>query len=438
MLFVSQDYVVEPLGIMYLSSYLKQGGHRTAIVKATDHRALVAQVQPDMLCYSVTTGKHTFYRDLNMELRDIVPDALSVFGGPHPTFFPKFATEDGVDVAVRGEGFDAIVDIADALAANLPPTGIYNTVVDDIVSPLRPLKDKTTLLHPDRELIYSYPENFNNPIKNVMCSFFCPASCPYCYNARYKKMYGIHTAQIRPVDDVMAEVDELRQYPLELIFFQDDVFPVYDAGWLGSFCKAYSEQRVPFHIQVRAEMLTRGNIAQLKAVGLHGVTFAVESGNQGIRTELLGRRMSEEQITGAAELVHEAGVKLRIENMVGVPGETWATAMETLDLNIKCKPAIGWASLFQPYPGTTLGDRCREDGSFNGSLDELDGDFFSHYRLRNPFARRFERLQKLFSLVVAVPCLRWMVGFFSRLPFGYSSLYKAVKRWRYRHLYGVG
>jgi radical SAM superfamily enzyme YgiQ (UPF0313 family) len=150
--------------------------------------------------------------------------------------------------------------------------------------------------------------------------------------------------------------------------------------------------------------------------------------------------MVDEQILNAANLLHKAGVKLRTENMIGVPGETWYTAMETLNLNIHCKPTIGWASLFQPYPGTRLGDKCREDGSFEGSLDELDNDFFSHYRLRSPFARRFTRLQKLFSLVVAVPVLRPFLGLLSRLPLDriYKRMYRMVKRWRYQHLYRVG
>jgi radical SAM superfamily enzyme YgiQ (UPF0313 family) len=351
-LFIVDDYQIDPLGISYLSSYLNAAGHEVNILKwrGTGKVDCVGEYHPDMVCYSVTTGKHTYYQALNRKLKKLLGDYfLSAFGGPHPTFFPKFAEAEGVDVIVRGEGFDAIVDIGDACEAKLPLTGIPNTVVGDVVAPLRPLKDKTTLLHPDRELIYSYPENFNNPIKNVMCSFFCPARCPYCYNDTYKKMYGIRTAEIRPVDDVMAEIDELKAYPLELIFFQDDIFPVYDSEWLAEFCEAYREMRVPFHIQVRVEMLTKEIVRDLKLVGLHGVTFAVESGNAAIRTNLLGRRMSDHQIVNAANMVHDAGVKLRIENMVGVPGETWNTALETLDLNIKCKPTIGWASLFQPY-----------------------------------------------------------------------------------------
>jgi anaerobic magnesium-protoporphyrin IX monomethyl ester cyclase len=439
-LFVTDDYLIDPLGIMYLSSYLKRAGHEVDIVKAKN--GLGSLDQPDMVCYSVTTGKHGYYRDLNLELREQWKSTVSVFGGPHVTFFPEFAQQGGVDIGVRGEGFDAIVDIADAIQNHaLDFHDIPNTVVGDNLAPLRPVKDKANLLHPDRELIYSYPENFNNPIKNVMCSFFCFYSCPYCYSKRYRELYGLRKAQVRSVDDVLAEVDELRAYPLELIFFQDDIFPVYDQAWLESFCEGYSEVGIPFHIQVRAEMLNEAIIRKLKAVGLHGVTFAIESGNDVLRRDVLGRKMLKETITGAAAWLRFYGIKLRTENMVGIPGESWQTAMQTLDLNIGCRPTLAWASLYQPYPGTDLGDQCVKDGSFDGDLDEISGDFFTTYRLRVNNARRYERLQKLFSIIVAKPFLRPFAGILCRLPLNrfYGALYRWFKKRKYiRELYKVG
>lgn len=431
-LFITDDFLIDPLGIGYLSSYLKAAGHRVEIVKVKtkqmsepDYRDWIEPDKRRMLCYSVTTGKHGYYRDLNLQTRNA--NSVSVFGGPHPTFFPEFAKEPGVDVAVRGEGFDAIVDIANAIEAGKDIKGIPNTVVGDTVAELRPLKDKATLLHPDRELIYSFPENYHNPIKNVMCSFWCPHDCPYCYSDKYKQMYGLKSAEIRPVDDVLGEVAELRKYPLELIFFQDDIFPVYKSDWLEDFCTGYSEFGIPFHIQVRAEMLKEDVVSSLKDVGLHGVTFAIESGNDHLRQAMLGRRMSKDVIIKAADMLHRYGIRLRTENMIGIPGETWQTAMETLDLNRQCRPSLGWASLFQPYPGTKLGDQCVADGSFGGDFDALSGDFFSTYKLAVKGAKRYERLQKLFSMFVSIPGFRRLAGPLSILPLG--GIYKRLYRW---------
>ena len=434
-LFVTEDYIIDPLGIGYLSSYLKQANHTVEICKTNEPISKVIDYRPDILAYSVTTGKHIFYRDLNLKIRaqlDYTP--ISVFGGAHITFFQQFCMEDGVDCGVRGEGFQAIVDIANGDDISSIP----NVVCKDSIQPLRPLIDKNTLLHPDRELIYSYTKNYNNKIKNVMCSFGCPANCPYCYNGQYKEMYGLRKAEIRPVDDVLSEIEELQQYPLDIIFFQDDIFPLYDTKWLDEFVSKYKGPQ--FHIQTRVEMITEERIEKLKAVGLDSLTFAIESGNEQLRNDILKRKMSDNYILETAELLHDMDIKFRTENMIGIPYETWETALQTLDMNIACQPTIGWASLFQPYPGTRTGDICKKEGWFDGDIDDISGTFFDTYKLDVPHARRYEKLQKIFSVIVNHPELRPYVDLLCDMKFEslYSEIYKLYKNMLYGKLYGLG
>jgi len=438
-LFVVEDYIIDPLGVGYLSAYLKDAGHDVGIYKTNEPISKVIDYRPDILAYSVTTGKHIFYRDLNLSIRaqlDYTP--ISIFGGAHITFFPQFCMEEGIDYGVRGEGFEAIVDIANWMDHDVDIATIPNVVHKDSIQPLRPLIDKSTLLHPDRELIYSYPKNYNNPIKNVMCSFGCPANCPYCYNERYKKMYGLHKAEIRPVDEVISEVEELQAYPLDLIFFQDDIFPLYNTDWLDEFVSKY--QGPPFHIQTRVEMITRERIERLKAVGLDSLTFAIESGNEALRNEILKRKMSDNYILESAALLHNLNIKFRTENMIGIPYETWETALQTLDMSIACKPTIGWASLFQPYPGTITGDICREEGWFDGNIDDISGTFFDTYKLDVPNARRYEKLQKIFTVIVNHPELRPYVEILcdQKLEALYGEIYKLYKNMLYGKLYRLG
>lgn len=437
-LFIIDDYIIDPLGIAWLSSYLKDAGHSVELaISETTNCQDVRERKPDILCYSVTTGNHTFYQSLNAGLRmRIKADIISVFGGPHVTFFPEYLSGDWMDIGVRGEGFDAIVDVADTWERRGSFEDIPNVLIDGTQNSLRPLKDKNSLLLPDRDLIYQRPKNRENPIKNVMASFSCIQACPYCYSKEYRKMYGLTGAEIRNVDNIMEEIDDLRRFPLEIIFFQDDIFPIYNSDWLDAFCQEY-EFGIPFHIQVRAEYITDDKIKMLKAVGLHGVTFAIESGSSELRRHVLKRRMTDGTITKAADTLRRHGIKLRTENMVGIPGETWSTAMQTLELNIKCHPTIAWASLFQPYPGTELGDKCLEDGSFDGNLDDISNSFFDTYKLDVPDAEKFEKLQKLFSLMGKYPALRVLLPLLIWLPFRYKKLYSLVKNTLYKQLYKV-
>ena len=440
-LFITDDYIIDPLGIGWLASYLLKAGHDVGI-KVLEGRVDWQDViddPPDMLCYSVTTGKHNYYMDVNVAIRrSINKPIVSVFGGPHVTFFPEYICQEEMDIGVRGEGYEAIVDIAHALRDKSSLEGIPNTVLGGKVEPLRPLLNKETMLYPDRNLMYRRPKNRENPIKNVMCSFLCPQQCPYCYAKEYKRLYNMHTAEIRPVGEVMGEIEDLLRFPLKMIFFQDDLFPVYDKTWLDMFCQEYPKHcDKPFHIQVRAEFIRDDTIRRLKEVGLHGVTFAIESGNTELRKGMLNRMMTDRQITDAADILHKHDVKLRTENMVGIPGETWASAMQTLRLNIKCKPTIAWASLYQPYPGTELGDLCAERGLFDGQLDDISGSFFDTYRLDVPEARRYERLQKLFALAVHSRTTRGLLPLLTRIPLSFNATYSGTKAKLYKRLYKV-
>jgi len=440
-LFVIDDYLIDPLGIAWLSAYLRAAGHDVGL-KVLEGRVDwqdVADDPPDMLCYSVTTGNHNYYMDVNSGIRMALKKPIvSVFGGAHVTFFPEYMDGQYMDLGVRGEGYEAIVDIANALRDQSPVSGIPNVVIDGQINPLRPLLNKDAMLYPDRDLIYRRQKNRDNPIKNVMCSFQCPFNCGYCFNQEYKRLYGVNKSEIRPVGEVMGEIEDLLRFPLEMIFFQDDIFPVYDKEWLELFCSEYPKYcDKPFHIQVRAEFITDDIISRLRSVGLHGVTFAIESGNTELRQTVLKRRMSDEDITDAANILHKYEVKLRTENMVGFPGETWETAMETLKLNVRCKPDIAWASLFQPYPGTELGDLCAENGLFNGDLNDISGSFFDTYRLDVPEARRYEKLQKLFALAVKSRATRGLLPLLTRLPLSYTATYAGTKAKLYNRLYKV-
>ena len=439
-LFITDDYIIDPLGIAWLSAYLKQAGHQVELLILDDENNWdkLIKDQPDMLCYSVTTGKHVHYQSMNSGLRmGLKQDLISVFGGPHVTFFPEYLSGEWMDIGVRGEGFDALVDIANALQNKESLQDIPNLVIDGKQNPLRPLRDKNDLLLPDRNLIYERPKNRDNPIKNVMASFSCMQDCPYCQAKEYRKLYGLQGAEIRDVGNVMEEIDDLLRFPLELIFFQDDIFPLYKKAWLESFCEQYKKFRIPFHIQVRAEYISGDNIRMLKSVGLHGVTFAIESGNVELRKKMLNRKMSNQTIKRASDILHRHDVKLRTENMVGIPGETWETVMETLNLNVECSPTIAWASLYQPYPGTDLGNLCIERGLFDGNFESISESFFDTYRLDVEDGSKFEKLQKLFSLMTKYPALRVLLPLLIWLPFRYKKLYSIVKKGLYRQLYKV-
>jgi anaerobic magnesium-protoporphyrin IX monomethyl ester cyclase len=126
-LFVEKQIDYEPLGLLYLASMLRQNGHhvRLAVVSDQDPVAVAREWQPDMVGYSVYTGSQAYYRDLNLRIKEAV-EVVSVFGGPHPTYFPEFVEEPGVDAVCLGEGEGAMLELVSSLEAGQRLSGIEN------------------------------------------------------------------------------------------------------------------------------------------------------------------------------------------------------------------------------------------------------------------------------------------------------------------------
>ena len=82
LLFVVKEIDNEPQGILLISSLLKQAGHRVSLVVATEEDPVAAAVRlrPDVVGYTVYTGPHTWYLELNRQVRAQLPVARVHWG----------------------------------------------------------------------------------------------------------------------------------------------------------------------------------------------------------------------------------------------------------------------------------------------------------------------------------------------------------------------
>jgi anaerobic magnesium-protoporphyrin IX monomethyl ester cyclase len=428
-LFVEKQIDYEPLGLLYLSSVLRQAGHqvRLAVAAVEDPVAVAREWQPGVVGYSVYTGSQTYYRDLNLRIKEAV-DVVSVFGGPHPTYFPEYVEQPGVDAVCVGEGEGAILDLVEAVEAGQPLTGIDNWWFKHDgqleQNPVRPGEDDLDRLPlPDRGLLYE-KDAFarQSGIKHFITSRGCPYDCTYCFNHALAGIYRGKGKRLRQmsVDRVVQEVKGVQErYPTQFVVFLDDLFIVY-VDWLRELAEKFPrEVGLPFFCNVRANLVTPAKIALLKEAGCASVGMGLETGNPALRNEILKRNLSDEQIVEASRLIREAGIQLLTTNMIGLPGGTLTNDLETLALNHACKPAYANAFLYQPYPRTELGEYARKGGYVEGSLDDIDPSAWERSVLRfsTPEEKRqIENFNKLFALAVEWPWLTGLVRRMIKLP----------------------
>lgn len=433
-LFVENQIDYEPQGIMSLSACLKEAGHEVALAIADqeDPVQIAHEFQPDILAYSVMTGSHTYYVDLNHQLRASLGDrrVFSVFGGPHPTFFPEFIEEPGVDGICVGEGEGAMVDLANSVADSgriRPDIANWWFKLDgEIVrNPVRPLiHDLDSLPMPDRALIYDkHAPTRLSPIKHFIASRGCPYACTYCFNHAYYQIYKREKrGQQRSVDHVIQEVKMIRaRWPLQHVVFLDDLFIIYD-DWLEEFAEKWPrEVGLPFFCNVRANLIVRKphKVELLKKAGCSTVSMGIETANDHIRNNLLKRRMTREEMVQAGRMFREAGIHITATNMLGLPSGTLEDDLETMRLNAAARISYAYAFLFQPYPGTELGRFTQENNYMVGTFDDISSIAWEKSILifdSEDEKRQIEHLQRLFAIGVEWPWLEPVIRRLIRLP----------------------
>jgi anaerobic magnesium-protoporphyrin IX monomethyl ester cyclase len=432
-LFVEQQIAYEPQGVMQLSSVLKEAGHEVelAIAAQEDPVQVARNFEPDIVGYSVMTGSQRYYFDLNLQIREALngKGVFSIFGGPHPTFFPEMIEEPGVDALCVGEGEGPIVDLANALGNGGLKPDIPNwwfKLDGEIVrNPVRPLvRDLGTLPHPDRELIYKKHEYLRDArIKHFMGSRGCPYQCTYCFNHAYYQIYKRERrGNQRPVESIIDEVNWVRsQWPLEHVFFIDDLFIIYD-DWLEEFADKWPrEVGLPFFCNVRADLLVRWpqKVDLLARAGAYTVSMGIEAANDRIRTELLKRHMTREQIVQAGRLLHDAGIRTTATNILGLPGSRLEDDLDTMRLNAEAKVSYAQAFIFQPYPGTELGQYAQDNDFAVGSFDDISSISWERSVLvfQEPEEKlQVEHLQRWFAVGVEYPWLEPIIRRLIKLP----------------------
>jgi radical SAM superfamily enzyme YgiQ (UPF0313 family) len=423
-----QNLAYEYLGVMYLSASLKQAGHSSEVFileRGADELARqVLAFRPDIVAFSCTTGVHRWAADFAAKIKRR-SGVLTVFGGPHATFFPKFIEHPAVDVICRGEGEQAIVELANKINAGEPIHDILNCsfklngeLISNELRPLIPNLD--SIPNPDR-LIYrtKYPYLLKTQAA-FMAGRGCPHRCTFCFNHALQRMYrgSGPFVRLRSPGKVVDEIVQVvGQWNIKTVYLQDDTLFL-NKRWLREFARLYGERvGLPLLCLVRADQVDEESIAALRRAGLKNVFFGIESGDEAVRNGLLNKGVTDEDIRRTARILRKSSVRFRTYNMVGLPNETMEQGLRTVRLNAEIRTDFPWCSIFRPFPGTELGRLAEEQGLLTRPLeDEQQPSFFKDSIIRSDNSEGLANLHKLFYYGVRFPKLIPLIERLIKLP----------------------
>ncbi|HSW46075.1 MAG TPA: radical SAM protein [Phycisphaerae bacterium] len=390
------------LGMRYVSSWLKQAGHRVSCLFIGSERdefepvsaALRADFvehcrRADVVGLSLMTNSFDRSCELTRALRDAGIRAPIVWGGTHPTVAPQESAEVA-DYVCIGEGEKAMLEFVGHLEAGRDPgvTRGFAYLKDGrlVRNPIYPLTDDLDAYpFPDYDLqdhrvahkgrlVPASPRVLRGTLRRYRLSSTrgCPFSCSFCNNGTqlgiYKEAgYAPLWVRKRSVESIIAEIEHFRDcYPdVEEINLVDDLFLIRGEHEVKAFVEAYAERvNLPLQLDAFPNTVTEAKIATLSRLPSSLISMGIQSGSQDTLLNTYNRPTRVEQVAEAIRIIADAGLRAEYHYLVGNPFESERSLVETLRFVADHHRGPAKVRIFplQFYPGSVMYERARAEG----------------------------------------------------------------------------
>jgi anaerobic magnesium-protoporphyrin IX monomethyl ester cyclase len=425
--FISREV---PLNLLYISAALKKAGYDTRVFELTrylknvsirnplnrilkDFVNLLDSYRPDIVGFSVMTVGYNITKAMAQAVKR--RGTKVIFGGIHPTVLPEETiAESFVDFICIGEGELPVVNLLNGYFSGDDYTKvkgiwgkdengkIWRNDVENLVN------DLDSLPFPDRDALDSHYYNAELTGANIFTSRGCPYPCSFCQNKFLLNLYeGKGTfVRYRSPENVYDEMETIiSKYGTECFYFSDETFTLNKKKAL-DFLQGYKERfkNVSFMCQTRIDRVDEEVMAALKEAGCHQINLAIESGDASIRNDVLLKNFTDEQIKTVFGLAKKYGIKTQSFNMIGIPGETLQNVFETININKELRPDRVLCTVFMPFPGTELGEKCLEKGGIISDIKDAS-IYYSQVTMKhdNISSRKLIGYQGFFDWYIALP-----------------------------------
>lgn len=420
-----------PLGILYISSYLKSKGFEIGVFDSTfatmqTFKDRILTEKPAVVgIYVNMMTKHNALKMITFCKTQAIP---VIVGGPDPPYHAADYLEHGADIVVKGEGELTL----EALLPHLARYGLTQLETiqgiifrDDsgqvIVNDPRPMiQDLSQHPWPDREAIdiehymQVWKTHHGYSSISVIHARGCPYTCTWCSHS----VFG-NTHRRRTPEDAADELRWIKErYNPDRIWYADDVFTI-NHRWLFAYADALKERdvHIPFECISRADRLSEDVIRTLADMGCYRLWNGSESGSQRV-LDAMKRRVDVTDVQQKTHLLQEYGIEAGMFIMLGYHGETIADIVDTVEHLKICNPDVFLTTVAYPIKGTPYYAEVESDILRDGTWAEnADRDLI----IAGRYSQRFYQF-----------ATRWMVNEVAlnrAQKSGGVSLHRRIKMW---------
>jgi len=390
-----------PLGLLYLSAYLKQKNFAVELFDGTfaekkQFANLLAAQQPKIV--GVYSNLMTKFNVLEMIRQAKAQNCLVIVGGPDPPYYAEQYLNFGADVVVIGEGEQALEELIPLLATekfeqlkNIPGIAFKDKSGQIIRTPARELMPNLDALpFPDRaaidlqKYVEVWRQHHGMGAVSLITSRGCPYSCTWCSHSVYGK-----TLRKRSPALVVDEVEAIREkYHPDMLWYADDVFNI-NHKWLFDYAAELKrrEIKIPFECICRADRMNEDVVATLREMGCFRVWIGSESGSQRL-LDAMKRGVKAEQVQAMTRLAKRYGIETGMFLMWGFEDENRDDIAMTVEHVKKANPDLVLTTVSYPIKGTEYYNRMDKQ---NIVVDNLPWEKFNdrHYKIRHRHSQRY-------------------------------------------------
>jgi radical SAM superfamily enzyme YgiQ (UPF0313 family) len=351
-----------PLGLAYLGAVLEKN---QIPVQAVDANVLALSVKETARRILKSDAKYIFITSTTNTITRIYEIIKLV-----KKYSETIKESKDVDIVVRSEGEYTALDIAMGKPLSEIDGITYRNDEKEIIKnkPRARIENLDELPIPARHLfphkLYRPGAFFNTGVKNnqaitMLTSRGCPNLCTYCSSVHF---WGTKV-RFRSAQNIVNEVEYLmKTYDTKQIAILDDMFTAHIPR-LKEFCNIIIEKKIKVRwwCYSRVTALNKNLMALMKKAGCYALNFGIESGNEEV-IKRIKKNITKEKAWEVFSAAKELDILIHASFMVGLPGDTRDTVMDTINWAIKLNPHVPLFCITTPFPGTELYFEALEKG----------------------------------------------------------------------------
>jgi radical SAM superfamily enzyme YgiQ (UPF0313 family) len=360
-----------PLGLAYLASYVEGHGFRARILdnnielmSSKKFSGYLAKVKPKIVGFSASTSTFSQVVNFASVVKEFDSRIVVIVGGPHPSALPQETLKnDSIDIVVRGEGEETILEL---LIALLRRGGDLSEIKGINYKENREVKS-----NPSRDFIRNIDElplpayhllpmqrYRHSPFRRVtlgksasiITSRGCVYNCSFCSNS----VFG-STVRYRTPESVLEEIKYLvEQYAIKEVIFRDDAF-TFDIERARQIARGIKDmgKGIKWSCYSRVNHASSDLYGFFYDTGCREICFGVESGNQTV-LDMAKKQITLEEIELAIELCRKHKISSLCSVIIGLPGDTVDTVLKTIKFFKRLDPDYIVFCVLVPMPGSEL------------------------------------------------------------------------------------